>query len=137
MYRKSCFLQDNQYTSREQRIVSPTFLVVSIHQTSPIYSNLYFVYDYQCTSKHSYCRSHRWFNAQWHCELNPPPVNAIEKTSQNNKKLNFCIYFNFISLFLANLIQKMIIKKKKKSDSYSAKYKNRRRIIISCEDFRG
>ena len=36
------------------------------------------------------------------------------KISQNNKKVDFFLYFNFIPLFFSSIIAKIIIKSKKK-----------------------
>ena len=52
------------------------------------------------------------------------------------KYLDFCQYFNFISLFFAGIIAKIIIKVEI-NDNYNVKKSNRGKIIINEEDLTG
>ena len=78
------------------------------------------------------------------CLVWGPEIHLIQKSSKSAtksfhkiaKKLDFCLYFNFISLLFASVIEKIIIKREKKNNN-TVKQSNHGRIIISADDFTG
>ena len=50
VFHKPYFLQDYRYTSREQCMVSATFLGLSIRKSRPVYRKSCFILDYRYTS---------------------------------------------------------------------------------------
>ena len=59
------------------------------------------------------------------CLVWGPEIHLIQKSSKSAtksfhkiaKKLDFCLYFNFISLLFASVIKKIIIKREKKNNN--------------------